>query len=252
MTDTAPSLGHNRPPEPTPLERASDLVANANRWTTERPTITDEEQAGAAQDFVGQLRDVRADLEVALKAERKPHDDAIGAIRIKYRDPLELIGIALLKMNGLLAPWLEAKDARLRRDAEERQRQADAAKQAAERATTAALQDGSVEAELEARRRIEEANKLEVAAAKPVGRAQVKGDYSDRAMSLREYWSAQVTDETLALRSYAKHETVRRAALTQALREANKLARELKDESKAPPGFKFACNRVPLSPRGLT
>ena len=69
--DGAPAtVGHNRPPEPTPIERASELVAAADTWLTTVEAIADAEQAGRAQTFVDQLRANRADLDAARKAER--------------------------------------------------------------------------------------------------------------------------------------------------------------------------------------
>src|ERR1700733_3632931 len=65
MTDAldAPAVGHNRPPEPTPIERASELVANANLWLTTVEEINDADRAGRAQTFVNQLRGNRDDLD---------------------------------------------------------------------------------------------------------------------------------------------------------------------------------------------
>jgi hypothetical protein len=164
----APGLGHNLPSEPSVIERAADLVGNANRWISERPAIMNEDQAGIAQAFLDQLRACRDDLEAAQKEERRPPDEAIGAIRARFLDPLSKIGIAIDAMRQKSGEWLKKKQA------------------AAEAAKAAEKQ-----------------------AAKPVERAQVKSDYSVRAQSLRVYWHARVTDESEALRSYAKKSEVR-------------------------------------------
>ena len=84
-----------------------------------------------------------------------------------------------------------------------------------------------------------EADEAERTANRKPGRAQVRGDYSPKAISLHTYWSATITDETLALRHFAKDADVRAAALVEVKRKCNRLARELKDESKAPPGVRF-------------
>src|SRR5689334_8480060 len=129
MTDL-PGIGHNQRP-PDPIGRMRDLIATANRWSAERPAITDSEMAGVAQELLKQLRDNRTDLEAAMKAEREPLDLAVAAIRVKYRDSLELIGIAITRMREKLAPWLKREQDRLDAEAVERAQQAqDAAAQA--------------------------------------------------------------------------------------------------------------------------
>jgi hypothetical protein len=91
----------------------------------------------------------------------------------------------------------------------------------------------------------EEAERLTKLAGKPPQRAQVKGDYSRKAMSLKVYWSAEVTDANAALDHYGMDASVRLAALDAARKLASALARETKDESKAPPGFRFVKREVP-------
>jgi hypothetical protein len=238
MTDAA-RLGHNKPPEPTPLERAGDLVATTNQWIKEVASINNDELAGRAQGLVDQLRDEEAALLAQLKVEREPLDMALYILKLRFKDPLALIGIAKRKLGELLTPWLQAKKDRLLAEAAERERAADEATHKANAAIERAVVEPSVEADLAAQRATEDALKAEKAAAKPAGRAQIKGDYSERAMSLRVYWHAEVTNESLALRSMAKEPEVRAAALIAAKRLANKMARELKRADAAPPGFRF-------------
>jgi hypothetical protein len=237
MTD-APTLGHNQPPD-DPFERAAELVANANKWIAERPVIEDDEQAGAGQLAIDQLNKAKEDLEAAREKEREPHDLAIVAIRTRFRDPLELIGIAKTRLQQIMGLWLSKKRDRLAAEKAEQERIAQEARDRANAAIVEAVTQPSVEADLKARRATEDAAKLSKLAAKPTGRAQVRGDYSDRAVSLRENWRAEITDETLALRSYAKHPQIRTAALAKIVKVASAEAREFKDESKAKPGTKF-------------
>jgi hypothetical protein len=241
----SPGLGHNQPP-PDPIGRASELVATANRWIAERPEIVDGEMAGVAQDFLKQLRANRDDLEASMKAERKPLDDAVAAIRVKYRDPLELVGIALTKMREKLAPWLTREQDRLDAEAAERERLAADAAAHADAARKTAQQTGTVEAELEAQRAAQQLEDAQRAAAKPVGRARVRGDLSDRASSMRVTHYAAVVDEDKALRSYAKDATVRAAALIAATRLASALAKEVRgDPKRCPAGFEFRRKETP-------
>ncbi|HLG44743.1 MAG TPA: hypothetical protein VKY24_00765 [Reyranella sp.] len=238
MTDT-PGIGHNQPP-PDPIERMRDLVSTTNRWSAERPEIVDAEMAGVAQELLKQLRDNRDDLEAAMKAERAPFDLAIAAVRIRYRQPLELIGIAITRMRDKLGPWLKHEQDRLDTEAAERARLARDAAAQADAAREAAQQDGTIESELEVQRAQQQLEEAQRAAAKPARRARVRGDLSDRASSLRVTHFAIVVDEDKALRSYGKDPTVRSAALVVATRLASALARETKGDAKrCPAGFEF-------------
>jgi hypothetical protein len=238
MTDL-PGIGHNQRP-PDPIGRMRDLIATANRWSAERPAITDSEMAGVAQELLKQLRDNRTDLEAAMKAEREPLDLAVAAIRVKYRDSLELIGIAITRMREKLAPWLKREQDRLDAEAVERAQQAQDAAAQADAARETASQSGTVEDELAAQRAEQQLEEARRSATKPAGRARVRGDLSDRASSLRVTHFAVVVDEEKALRSYDKEPTVRAAALIVATRLASALARETKgDARRCPAGFEF-------------
>jgi hypothetical protein len=248
MTDDldAPAVGHNRPPEPTPIERASELVANANLWLTTVEEINDADRAGRAQTFVNQLRENRDKLEAARKAERAPFDLAISAIQIKYKQPDGLTGIALQKLLALLKPWLDKEQKRI--DDEQRARQVEAEKTAAEAEAlrkAAATAADPVEAELRARDAAKAAEQAARAAKRKPERAQVKSDLAPRAMGLTTRWHARVVDERLALKSYAKNETVRLACLEVATKLATQLARSAKTKDAAPPGFEFYTTESP-------
>jgi hypothetical protein len=229
--------GHNL----GPMERADDLILNADKWIKERPEITDDEQAGACQLAIDQLLAVKADLEQARDTERKPHDDAIAAITVRFRDKLMMVGIAVVRLREIAGAWLSKKRERIAAEAVERQRLADEAKRKANEAITTAVTTPSVGADFEAQRATEAAQTAEVAALKPAARAQVRGEYSSKAMSLHAYWHAEVIEgrESEALRSYAKNPAVRAVALKKAKQLAGELARREKREDAAPPGFRF-------------
>jgi len=234
-------IGHNRPPDDDdPIERAAALVANANRWISERPEIVDADMAGIAQDFVGQLRANREALEKAMKEERAPYDAMSAAIRIKYRNPLELIGLGLLKMNEKLGPWLKRDQERLDREAAERRRIAEQAKRDANAAIERAVTNPSLEADLEAADATKRAEALDKAATKPPERAGVRGDLSPRRMTMHRRWQAELVDADAALRHFGNAAEVRKAAVDAATKLASELARECKgDPKQCPPGFKF-------------
>jgi len=239
MTATAatPGIGHN---QPGGIERSRELTVSANKAVREcGEGIANKEQAGLLQELLVQLRSCSQQIDDEMKAERKPHDDAIAQIRMKYRDAATLVGIALDRVRQMLTPWLQAEDRRLQQEATERRLAAEAAARAAEKATTEALQTGTIEASLEARKAIEQAEQLADAAAKPAPRAQVKGDLAPRAMSLVPRWHAEIIDEERALKHFSSAAEIRRATLAAIKTLASRLARELKDEKRAPPGIKF-------------
>ena len=246
LDDAPATVGHNRPPEPTPIERASALVANANLWLTTVEEINDGERAGRAQVFVSQLRENRDDLDAALKAERKPHDDAIGEIKKRFAPPQSLTGIALQKLLGLLKPWLDREQKRIADEQAARQVEAEKTKAEAEALRKAAATAADpVEAELRARDASKAAEQAARAAKRKPERAQVKSDLAPRAMGLTTRWHARVVDERLALKSYAKNETVRLACVEFATRLATHLARSAKTKDAAPPGFEFYTTETP-------
>jgi hypothetical protein len=239
LTDI-PTVGHNQPPEPTPIERGAELVANCNRWSAEVPKISDAEQAGRAQAFVDQLRLTTADVEAEWKKEREPFDQEIVLLRVKYRDPLLMLGIALDKMKALTTDWLDREKARISRETAERKRLAAEAEVAARLAREQAARSGAtVEAEAAALQAEDEAEALRAAALKPVARPQIRGEFSPRAMSLRVSWRAVITDEQKALKHFAKHPAIRAAALAAIVELESKHARKVKDAAQAPPGVRF-------------
>jgi hypothetical protein len=232
-------IGHNRPPD-DPIERMTELVANANRWIAERPAIIDLEMAGTAQGFLTQLRENRDALEAAMKAERQPLDALVAGIRIKYRDPLELVGMAMKRMQDKLKAWLDGEQARIDREAVERReaerRAVDKVDEARERADTT----GSLHDELAARRAQQELEATRRRNDRAPIKAQVRGDLSSRALSMHRRWKAEVIDKDKALKHFGKHDSVRQAALDAATDLASAIAREHKGDAKhCPPGFKF-------------
>jgi hypothetical protein len=244
--DAPATVGHNQPPPDSPIERAGALVANANLWLTTVEEINDADRAGRAQIFVNQLRENRADLDAARKKEREPFDLEIALIKSNYMGPDRLTGIALQKLLALLKPWLDKEKKRI--DDEQAARQAEAKRAEADAEAlrkAAATAADPVEAELRARDAAEAAKQAARAASRKPERAQIKSDLAPRAMTLKTTWHAEVTDESQALRSFAKNQTFRTEALEIAKRLAGNLARSAKSESAAPSGFRFFKKETP-------
>jgi len=241
-------MGGNNPPGKIELERAAQLIAAANQWMADRPEITDTAMAAEAQAFVDQLRTSKKELGTAQKADLAPHDEAIDAVKAKYRDPLagveaamkvllEKSGAWLVKERARLAAEKAAQEAEAKRLREEADRLEREAREAAAK-TEISTEDVAVAATA-AHDAAKDAKAAERVADKKVEAAAIKSDSSRRAMTLRATWRAEVVDESAAIESYKDHPTVRKAALAAALQVANEAARTSKDETAAPLGFRF-------------
>lgn len=227
--------GHNKPPEPTPLERAAQLIEAANEGLRTITRIDDDETGGRCQGFVDQLRDAQADLEAERKARIEPLQAAIDLVRMEYRELLELIELARAGLQPLLDDYLERKATKLREQAEQRSVAARLAQVEADRRRRIADQLGAtLQDKLDARRAQERADELGELAKKR-SRASIKGEWSERAMSQRSHWSAEITDPQTAVAYYATKPEV-----IEAVRKlASADARRLKDAGAAPPGIRF-------------
>lgn len=245
-TEPLRGIGDNNPPEPTPFERlkveADERIDTANRWITERPTITDSAMAEKATGFRDQLAATYKATEAQRKADKEPHMLAAKAVDAQYAPVLSLLESAGKAIKAKITDYLVAEQAKA--DAERRARE-EAAWQAriqAEKDKYAAEEAAKGGDVLRAQATAEASAKAAADAAKaaeePV-RATIKGDYNARAVTLRSSWSAEVTDEAGALKHYAKHPQVRAAALAKALDLATADAKALKDATRAPPGFRF-------------
>lgn len=269
-SDARLDIGGNNPPaDKTALEIAAELTTEAKEWIAGRPEITDADMAKEASDFVEKLRASKKGLTAAQKAELVPHDEAIAGVKTRYREPATQVDTTLSSLLTLSEAWLkrerariaaetaarEAEARRLREEADrlerERQEAAQRAEEEKRRVVEAATEEAGdaerVEAERQeadaaADRAVEAARTAKAAeqlAVKKPEVAAIKGATARRAMGLTTYWSAVVDDEAAALETYKDHPTVRKAALAAALQVANEAARSLKDETKAPLGFRF-------------
>ena len=266
LTEARREIGGNNPP--TALESAAELTATANGWLADRPEFTDAATAKEAGEFVEKLRASKKGLAAAQKADLAPHEQALAGVKAAYRDPASQLEAALSALLARSGAWLtkerdriaaetaakEAEARRLREEADRLERERVEAAQRAEdekrriadaETSTADEEQAEVERQevIEAGIRAAEAARIAKAAEKVAEKkpetAAIKSAPSQRAVTLRTYWTAAVTDETAAIESYKDHPTVRKAALAAALQVANEAARTTKDEKAAPPGFRF-------------
>jgi hypothetical protein len=242
--------GGNNPPDPLIVE-ADERIDTANKWLTERKEIADAEQADKANFFLSQIDATFK----ALDRRRIDEKNAFLAEQDKvYKTPLSLLERAKKALGDMRRAWLKKEEDRL---AEEK-RQAEAAAEAARKAAAEAAARAEAEAKkkggdvLRAQHAAEEAAaKAEEVAAQAEAvpeKAQIKGAYSAKATGLRDVWSAEVTDLSLAFKHYNAKSNPNRTILAAAIEEAitgiaNAEAKRIKDVDAAPPGIKFIKER---------
>lgn len=198
LAETAPPIGHNNPPPaPSPFEVAQAKIAEARdearMWLDGKPVASQDEADGLAQ-LIDMARKAGKLADENRKIEAKPFDDGKADVQARYKPLLadaERVTKALLAASGAWLVKVEAAQ-RAKADADriEAQRLADAA-----RAAHAAANPQNL-AEVEAAEAaIDEAKRAEkIAKAADGAVASAKGATATRAIGLRSYWLADVTD----------------------------------------------------------
>ena len=240
--------GNNPPADKSALESAAELMAEASAWLASRPEIVDTAEADAAQGIVDKLRASKKGLTAAREGELEPHEAAAAAVKARYRGPLETLETTLKALLEKSGAWIVKERARIAAEKAAQEAEAKRLRDEAERLEREAAEaarnldadiDVAVQADAAATTAGKVAREAEKVAEKKAAPAVIKAAGAARAMTMRAYWSAEVTDEGEALRSYAQHPTVRAECLKVALRLANELARAEKRENAAPAGFRF-------------
>lgn len=248
MDNNLPPRTHNLPPDPL-LEEATERVASANRWLTERPDwrTWDKEMADKANFFISQITATWKALDDRRKDENRAWLAKQDTI---YKDPLTLLTLASAKLAPLKQAWLrrdeDQKLAAKRKAEAEAEEKRKAAEESARAAVAAYQKPGAdpLQAELQAERAREEAAAATAAAEEMPDKARISGSYSPRAAGLRTVWHAKVNSYPKAMKAYKAHPTVV-AALRNALDTVAKSeATRLKDPAQAPDGVTFWSERV--------
>ncbi|MBY8333141.1 hypothetical protein [Qipengyuania pacifica] len=226
-------IGGNEPPPEAEIKpeweavkiHMDDLLTEAANWA-DGTQIENQEQA----DKVGKLRQLLQDsAKLADKArveEKKPLDDKIAEIQDRYNAytaPLKnkkpgSVSKAVQALGNLLTPWLNkleaekrAREDAARKEAEEKQAAALAARQEAKKADDLSKMDQADDLLAQA----EEA----ASALKSVEREKVQAKGEFRAIGMRSYWSAALNpgEGGKALVHYAKAQPDRVKAFLQTL-----------------------------------
>lgn len=201
--ETARGIGDNNPPEPTPYDgfavHIGDLYGEAKNFL-DGAEIASEAEATAVSALLDQIRTAAKDADKARAAEKKPHDDAGKAVQAKWKPLLDKADLATDAAKKALVPWLVKVEAENRAKAEAARKEAEEkAALAAEAARQASLTD--LDAREKAEELVKEAKRAEAAATKAEGeKAHATG--GARAVGLRSYFSAELTDPAAALAHY--------------------------------------------------
>lgn len=205
-TEEVAGMGHNNPPEPTPLEAARETISlldmEASAWFDGAP-IENQRQADDVARLIDAARKARQQFDNQRKAEKKPHDDAAKAVDATWKpviaDAERIVEIG----KAAQTPWLIKQDEEKR--ATEALMRAEAARAAAEARRLAEEADGSLAAAKARDAAIEEAKRAEsVAHQASTDKAGAKGAGMTRAVTLRTTWRAEVQDRRALLNHIAK------------------------------------------------
>lgn len=166
-TMTPPPAGHNNPPlvDPDMMADISSRLdefmkaSTAIREAHKDAPIRDEVTASRVTDHVAGLRGLAKQIEKARVDAKRPYDEKAKAVQELFKPMLDRVERATKAMLDLSTDYLTWKrDQEAKRQAEERAA-AEAARRAAEQATAAAAASGDLDAEAEAARLTEEAEK---------------------------------------------------------------------------------------------
>jgi hypothetical protein len=208
-------------------EEIDDLLIEARNYLDGEP-IANEQQAEAVSSLLNRLRRVSNDADDARKAEKKPHDDAAKAVQERWKPLLEKADLAASTAKQALAPWLQKVEEKQRREAE-------VARQEAERIAAVAAEKRAQAGNLEAAEDAERLTKVAVGASKhaaKLDKAKPLATGGERAIGLVSVFTAELTDSCAALRHYRERqpELLKEWLLEQATKDVRAGAREI-------PGF---------------
>lgn len=172
-----------------------DLYAEAANFVDGAPVET-QGQADALATIITSAKQIRKDADAARVEEKRPHDDAAKAVQEKWKPVLTKVDDVIAAVQKPLTAWLQAQEAERQRIAQEAQAEAD---RLAEEAIAAARTSGSLES-LSATRELQDAAFDAAKVAKRAGKAKSHVQGGGRAIGLRTYWEAEMTDSASALR----------------------------------------------------
>lgn len=174
---------------------ADDLYAEAANFIDGAPVET-QGQADALAKIITDAKQIRKDADAARVEEKRPHDDAGKAVQEKWKPVLAKVEDVIAAVQKPLTLWLKAQEIEAQRIADEARAEAD---RLAAEAIAAVKTSGSLE-DLTATRELQDAAVKAGKIAKQAGKAKSHVQGGGRAIGLRTYWDAEMTDSAAALR----------------------------------------------------
>lgn len=172
-----------------------DLYAEAANFVDGAPVET-QGQADALAKIITDAKAIRKDADAARKVEKQPHDDAGKAVQAKWVPVLTKADDVIAAVQKPLTAWLQAQEVEQQRIAAEARAEAD---RLAAEAVAAARTSGSLES-LTATRELQDAAVKAGKRAKFTEKAKTHVQGGGRAIGLRTYWEASLTDSAAALK----------------------------------------------------
>lgn len=222
MNDHAhPGIGHNNPPV-NEIERDSIKSSNAafhalNAFLADNPVIQDHDTAQNATAHLTQTKAVLDQMEAERDGEVRPLNERVKEINAVYKKHRESLERLTGDLKQRLNTWLEKLEAerraeaeRMRLEAEEADRRAQAALAAEEDARDDAAQGAGADigaAILETDAALAEAGQAErlaKIAERDAERVRVTDGYGGRALSRRTRENLYVTDAVAAVKAIVK------------------------------------------------
>lgn len=203
MSAALATIGHNGGPTLSPFDlskaETDDLATEAKNWL-DGAAVQSATEAEAVSKLLDLFRQAEKRIDERRKAEAEPHDKAKAEIQARYHALIGntkgagkgLIPLAVEACKRALAPWLQAEEDRKRAEAEEARKAAERAAEKARQAFQAAPVT-DLAGRMEAERLAGEAKQAE-ALAKDAENSKAAARGGARAVTLRTFWRAEVTD----------------------------------------------------------
>ena len=236
LLDTAPGMGHNSNNILQSLQFRTDELVDAGKQWAEMGELTSPDHAAGLADFLAQELEYRKKVDSTGKAERDPFTAKAKEIKAAYDKvtaPLAPVQAVCSEMSLRWLQALEREAAEERRRLEQEAAAAEAAAVMAQEAADDAMGADSIDAGIEALDAAEKAAEAH-AAVDNQPKAQVHGNITPKAQSLRKTWHAKVTNFEDAVLYYYEHPDIR--AVVEKLASAE--ARASKGSAKIP-GVEF-------------
>lgn len=195
-------MGDNKPPADAAFGLHIDDLFSLLSDTLAGGEVSSDEQEAAIDALLDDFRKASKDADKERAAEKKPHDDAVKAVQVKWKPLIDKADRGVEACKEALTPYRTAKQ-RAKDEAARKAREEAEAREAEARA--ALKQSDDLEATFAAEQELEAAAKLKAVANK-IDRS---------ATGLRTYWEAEITDRKAALLHYLNRSPERFESLIQ-------------------------------------